>query len=155
MLETPPTAGAAAWQPEWERILMERQRMSCSQAGPRGPPWADVTVPGSLARWLPWHWYSLGGTGWCYDSRLDELNRCDSMRSASTRIGWNGISRPADAASGREELVLLFRVTLALSASTAASHSKCGKPSRNAACSRVAREAAAGCSFLSAPGQLL
>ncbi len=93
-LERPPVEGESAWRPEWEALLKDRARMSCNQAGPRGPPWTDVPVRGFLSRWLPWHWYSLGGTGWCYDEHVDELDRCDTLaEQPSITIDWNGIAR--------------------------------------------------------------
>ena len=75
-------------------VLAERNMQGCGQAGARGPPWAagdDVAAlraRGSLLRWLPWHWYSLDGTGWCYDAQWDELGRCADM---SGPVDWNGI----------------------------------------------------------------
>jgi len=67
--------------------------MACEQAGARGPPFAP-SVPGPGWSWLPWNWYSLGGTGWCYDESWDELVKCDEL---DTPPDWYGIRRAAGA----------------------------------------------------------
>ena len=86
-------AEASAWAQSWEEILAERDRMSCLQAGRRGPPFAaNLSLASQLERWLPWNWYSLDGRGWCYDAEWDELVRCDDLER---HVDWNGISRPA------------------------------------------------------------
>ena len=72
--------------------LAERDRLGCLQAaGPRGPPFtAGLAAAGPLSRWLPWRWFSLDGTGWCYDAGWDELERCADM---DVPVDWNGVSR--------------------------------------------------------------
>ena len=84
-------AEASAWAQSWREILTERDRMSCLQAGRRGPPFAaNLTLASVFERWLPWNWYSLDGRGWCYDADWDELIRCDNLERS---VDWNGISR--------------------------------------------------------------
>ncbi|KAL1519565.1 hypothetical protein AB1Y20_023079 [Prymnesium parvum] len=79
------------WPERWAQILSWRDQMSCRQAGRHGPPFADRLSPRSWAeRWLPWHWFSLDGRGWCYDAEWDELVRCGELDG----VDWNGIRTP-------------------------------------------------------------
>ena len=69
------------------------------QRGPGGPPFASThgsAFSRFLVRWLPWKWYSLGGTGWCYDTAWDEMRPCAEMQS----VDWNGVGRLPDDAAG-------------------------------------------------------
>lgn len=81
------------WREQWRGIMSERDARACQQAGPRGPPFArDLPLGGFLRRWLPWNWYSIDGTGWCYDSEWDEMERCAELDAP---VDWNGVSQPA------------------------------------------------------------
>lgn len=78
------------WKAEWIALLHERDRISCLQTGSRGPPFAQhIAGERSLSRWLPWNWFSLDGTGWCYDTDWDELRRCGEIKAP---VDWNGRS---------------------------------------------------------------
>ena len=80
------------WASRLRDLIDERDALSCVQSGPRGPPFGPTDALGrALTRWLPWRWYSLDGTGWCYDTGWDELRRCEDV---TTRVDWNGISDP-------------------------------------------------------------
>ena len=84
-------SSSSRWRAEWSALLDERDRISCLQSGRKGPPFAppaDATWL-ALSRWLPWNWYSLDGTGWCYDSSWDELKPCGDMDAP---VDWNGVS---------------------------------------------------------------
>ena len=77
------------WREEWTALLNERDRITCVQRGPRGPPFATHKFgPSLLTRWLPWNWWSLDGTGWCYDGSWDEMRPCDAFE---TPPDWNGV----------------------------------------------------------------
>ena len=80
----------ATWRLEWSRILYDRDKISCLQSGPHGPPFAEA-LKGSRAfsRWLPWNWYSIDGTGWCYDTAWDEMRLCTEVENA---VDWSGVS---------------------------------------------------------------
>ena len=83
-------SGISQWRQEWGQVLAERDRLSCLQSGQRGPPFAqELLTAGWLERWLPWNWYSLDGTGWCFDTDWDELVHCTQMDSD---VDWNGVS---------------------------------------------------------------
>ena len=67
-------------------MLAERDSASCAQSGLNGPPWSaagKTRLTRSMSRWLPWNWYSLDGTGWCYDAEWDEMQA--KMGKASRR----------------------------------------------------------------------
>ena len=86
------------WRTDWWRLLEERDRISCQQSGPRGPPF----VPGlkaarTLSRWLPWNWYSIDGTGWCYDMSWDEMRPCAEIEGS---VDWNGVGNLPGAGNG-------------------------------------------------------
>lgn len=88
---------SSAWHLEALRVLDERTRISCLQSGSKGPPFYQGDATGSalgrlLVRWLPWNWYSIDGTGWCYDSTWDELTECSALRARSKTVDWNGVS---------------------------------------------------------------
>jgi hypothetical protein len=77
--------------------LDAKDGISCRQQGPKGPPFAEHpdALGHALTRWMPWRWYSLDGTGWCYDSAWDELRRCEDITDP---VDWNGVSRTAESA---------------------------------------------------------
>ena len=50
-----------------------------------------IRAPGQLQSWLPWNWYSLGGTGYCYEETWDELVKCDDLDMHG--LDWNGVRR--------------------------------------------------------------
>ena len=80
---------ASRWR-EWLFVLADRDRISCMQSGPNGPPFAKTySVARSLLRYLPWNWYSIDGTGWCYDTAWDEMRKCDEIDAP---IDANGVS---------------------------------------------------------------
>jgi hypothetical protein len=100
------------WRADWLRLLSERNRLSCDQHSATAPSFA-ATHPSSgvraLSRWLPWNWYSLDGTGWCYDAEWDEMQACAGM---GRPVDWNGVgrvrARDDDALTGLQLLVLLL-----------------------------------------------
>ena len=100
---SPPSSGVAMatarealpiwsrWRSDWSALLAERDRISCMQRGDRGPPFAKHAegIRTVLGRLLPWNWWSLQGTGWCYDSSWDEMRRCKDLGAP---VDWNGVS---------------------------------------------------------------
>ena len=103
----------SAWaRAEAENLLQQRNYYGCRQAGSRGPPFAATSVPpfsASVLRWLPWYWYSIDGTGWCYDVEMDEMQRCEDVGP----VDWNGVTLPSDAAPPRSWAALLLVVAVA------------------------------------------
>lgn len=89
-VETLPSVG---WRPEWTALLDERDRLSCLQGvGPRGPPFSSAGRPfwyAHVTRWFPWNWFSIDGTGWCFDASWDEMRRCSEVEIS---VDWNGVS---------------------------------------------------------------
>ena len=90
--------------------------MSCSQSGAGGPPFSPAVQQDEsslllrLRRWLPWEWYSIDGSGWCYDADWDRMQRCAEM---DVPVGWNGVgAAPAPPWFGVEERGLLVAVLL-------------------------------------------
>lgn len=85
------------------RVLNERTEISCEQSGENGPPFYHGPARSGILsalfmRWLPWNWYSIDGSGWCYDGKWDELIECSNMGSRSKSVDWNGVSpSPLDA----------------------------------------------------------
>ena len=72
-------------------MLAERDSASCAQSGLNGPPWSaagKTRLTRSMSRWLPWNWYSLDGTGWCYDAAWDDIRHCTDILG---RADWNGV----------------------------------------------------------------
>ena len=62
---------------------------------------------------MPWRWYSLDGTGWCYDTAWDELRRCEDVAG---RIDWNGVSDDSSAVElGLPTTEILFVVAVGCS----------------------------------------
>lgn len=83
---------ATMWQQEWQVILADRDAMGCAQSGDRGPPFSTALPQLSqLERWLPWNWYSIDGSGWCYDAGWDDIQRCTQMDAP---VDWNGVASP-------------------------------------------------------------
>ena len=66
--------------------------MSCNQAGAAGPPFSPRTEASGLvsllARWLPWNWRSIDGTGWCYNAEWDRVQRCAGI---DVPVDWSGV----------------------------------------------------------------
>ena len=92
------------------------ETMSCSQSGAAGPPFAPGTQQDEsslllrLRRWLPWEWYSIDGSGWCYNAEWDRMQRCAEM---DVPADWNGVgAAPAPPWFGVEERGLLVAVLL-------------------------------------------
>ena len=90
--------------------------MSCSQSGAGGPPFSpavqqdEASLLLRLRRWLPWEWYSVDGSGWCYDADWDRMQRCAEM---DVPVDWNGVgAAPAPPWFGVEERGLLVAVLL-------------------------------------------
>ena len=90
--------------------------MSCSQSGAVGPPFSPAVQQDEsslllrLRRWLPWEWYSIDGSGWCYDADWDRMQRCAEM---DVPVDWNGVgAAPAPPWFGVEERGLLVAVLL-------------------------------------------
>ena len=80
-----------AWAEEWDGLLRERDRLGCLQSGLRGPPFSHAaTSTVAASQLLPWNWFSLAGTGWCYDADRDELDICSRMKDL--HIAWDGIA---------------------------------------------------------------
>lgn len=80
------------WRLAWTRILDERDKLSCAQSGSAGPPFSRVGVNSvwlAFARWFPWNWFSIDGTGWCFDSSWDEMRICSEIEEP---VDWNGVS---------------------------------------------------------------
>jgi hypothetical protein len=92
--------------------LDAKDGISCRQQGPKGPPFAEHpdALGHALTRWMPWRWYSLDGTGWCYDSAWDELRRCEDITDP---VDWNGVSRTAESAPTYPILALAMFVGVA------------------------------------------
>ena len=69
--------------------------MSCAQAGSAGPPFHPATaadrLPGILTRWFPWNWHSIDGSGWCYNTEWDRMQRCSEM---DIPADWSGVGYP-------------------------------------------------------------
>ena len=112
------------WRADWSALLAERDRISCMQRGDRGPPFAHhvATRPLRMALecLLPWNWWSLRGTGWCYDSTWDEMRRCDELE---TPADWNGVSlMPDDETDDALALPLEQLLLVACLAFAAAAH---------------------------------
>ena len=90
--------------------------MSCSQSGVAGPPFSPDTQQNEssllarLRRWLPWEWYSIDGSGWCYNAEWDRMQRCAEM---DVPADWNGVgAAPTPPWWGVEERGLLVAVLL-------------------------------------------
>ena len=90
--------------------------MSCSQSGAGGPPFSpavqqdEASLLLRLRRWLPWQWYSVDGSGWCYNADWDRMQRCAEM---DVPVDWNGVgAAPAPPWFGVEERGLLVAVLL-------------------------------------------
>jgi hypothetical protein len=90
--------------------------MSCSQSGAGGPPFSPVTQQDEsslllrLRRWLPWEWYSIDGSGWCYNAEWDRMQPCAEM---DLPADWNGFgAAPTPPWFGAEERGLLVAVLL-------------------------------------------
>ena len=80
---------ALRWRADWWDVLAARDRISCQQSGPHGPPFVpSLKTARTFSRWLPWNWYSLDGTGWCYDLAWDEMRPCTEVAGS---IDWNGV----------------------------------------------------------------
>ena len=78
----------ASWRLDWSRILYDRDKISCLQSGAHGPPFAEAPKGNrAFLRWLPWNWYSIDGTGWCYDTTWDEMRLC---RQVEDSVDWSG-----------------------------------------------------------------
>jgi len=85
------------WREQLRDVIAGRNGISCQQAGPNGPPFAKgYSSVLNLARWLPWNWYSLDGTGWCYDSSWDDMRRCVDVTDP---VDWNGVTYDVDGAT--------------------------------------------------------
>ena len=110
-----------------DELLLARDKLSCQQRGAAGPPFAaaaQLTLGRAFARWLPWNWFSLDGTGWCYDGEWDELLPCEELRAP---VDWNGVSSsrgsddvPIAAPRALEALLVAF---LAFAAALRLAHS--------------------------------
>ena len=76
-------------------VMEDRDKISCAQSGPKGPPWAGDATKGAgfFVRWLPWNWYSVDGTGWCYDAAWDEF------RKDCGHADWYGIQWSTEAST--------------------------------------------------------
>jgi len=66
----------------------EQPGCSTGNAGPPFSPTTAARMPGFLTRWLPWNWYSIGGSGWCYHAEWDRMQRCAEM---DVPVDWNGV----------------------------------------------------------------
>ena len=103
---------SSSWADEWAALVRDRAARSCAQAGPRGPPFSSVSAPSLLWSVMPWNWYSVGGTGWCYHADWDVMQRCDQIEDP---IDWRGIARAEDGArSGLRLLIAACVVGLCL-----------------------------------------
>ena len=86
----------SSWAEEWAAIVRDRAARSCAQAGPRGPPFSSVSAPSLLWSVMPWNWYSVGGTGWCYHADWDVMMRHASIATTHlqpTHLNTRLISR--------------------------------------------------------------
>lgn len=63
--------------------------MACN-ATPFSPEVA-AGQPSFARRWLPWNWWSIDGSGWCYNPEWDRLQWCADMDIAAD---WNGVGIP-------------------------------------------------------------
>ena len=90
------SAAMSSWADEWAALVRDRAARSCAQAGPRGPPFSSVSAPSLLWSVMPWNWYSVGGTGWCYHADWDVMQRCDQIEDP---IDWRGIARAVEKAN--------------------------------------------------------
>ena len=104
-------AAQRSWAEDWAAVLASNEADSCAQSGERGPPFAAAPPPTAsfIHAWLPWNWYSLDGTGWCYDEEWDELELCERMTDRV--IDWGGTSHgPAPARPLHSPLALVLAV---------------------------------------------
>ena len=109
---------ARSWRDEWTALLRERDHVTCAQQGPRGPPFATHEFGSSvLSRWMPWNWWSIEGTGWCFDGSWDEMRKCDELE---TSADWSGVVPIPDDEDYRQlppsQLLSIVSVAVALAA---------------------------------------
>ena len=90
------------------------------QQGPKGPPFTSNLADSSFSRLLPWNWFSIDGTGWCFDSAWDELRPCGELE---TPVDWNGVGISSfdevDAGLPASQLAAIACIGVALAARSA------------------------------------
>jgi hypothetical protein len=109
----------AAWRQQQAAdaaLLEERDRLGCQQAGPSGPPFGPRAggLGRLLARWTGW--FSLDGTGWCYEAEADELLRCEDAGP----VDWNGVTLRRGGSVSAADVLAALIVCLGLAAAVAA-----------------------------------